>query len=171
MRRVLHQTAPTSLLIGRQQKAAVPPHHIPWSGPSPCFLSQHPQCHPPTWSHQPVCPNFNLKSTKTDSTTIEAEISLKIIKLATPSVLNHLFNQHCPGYSKESHAALNHIWQTYKDTIDNAIFMSASDYCTQILAVSCLFIDQEDLPISICQALKNDLDSCLLAGCCTHFPD
>ena len=49
--------------------------------------------------------------------------------------------------------------------------MSASDYCTQILAVSCLFIDQEDLPISICQALKNDLDSCLLAGCCTHFPD
>ena len=56
------------------------------------------------------CPNFNLTSVKTDSTTIEAEISAKIIKLPTPSVLDHLFNQLCPGYSKEPHAALDHIW-------------------------------------------------------------
>jgi hypothetical protein len=36
--------------------------------------------------------------------------------LATPSVLDHLFNQLCPGYSKEPHTALNHIRQTYDDT-------------------------------------------------------
>jgi hypothetical protein len=40
-----------------------------------------------------LCPNFNLTSAKTDSTTIKADISLIIIKLATPSVLDHLYNQ------------------------------------------------------------------------------
>jgi len=54
-------------------------------------------------------PDFNLTSAKTDSTTIAAEINLKIIRLATPSILDHLFNQLCLGYSKEPHAALDHI--------------------------------------------------------------
>jgi hypothetical protein len=55
-----------------------------------------------------LCPDFNLTSAKTDSTTIAAEI----IRLATPSILDHLFNQLYPGYSKEPHAALDHIRQT-----------------------------------------------------------
>jgi hypothetical protein len=91
--------------------------------------------------------------------------------LATTSILDHLFNQLCSGYSKELHAALDHIRQTYKDTSGNTIFMSASDYCTQILAASHLFIDQEELPISICQAFMDGLNSCLLAGFRTHFPN
>ncbi len=75
-------------------------------------------------------PNFNLMSAKMNSTTIKAEISSKIIKLATPSILDHLLNQLCPGNSKEPHAALNHIWQTYEDTSCNMIFSSVSNYCT-----------------------------------------
>ncbi len=119
-----------------------------------------------------LCPNFNLMSAKMDSTTIEAEISSKIIKMATPSVLDHLFNQLCPGYSKEPHAALDHIRQTYKDSSGNTIFLLVSNYCTQILAASQPFIkDQEELPISICQAFMDGLDSCLLASFHTHFPD
>ena len=45
-----------------------------------------------------LCPNFNLTSAKTDSSTIKSEISSKNIniKLATPSVLDHLFSQLCP---------------------------------------------------------------------------
>jgi hypothetical protein len=66
--------------------------------------------------------DFNLTSAKTDSATIKAEIISKIIKLATPSVLDHRFNQLCPGYSKEPHMALNHIQQTYKDARGNTIF-------------------------------------------------
>jgi hypothetical protein len=118
-----------------------------------------------------LCPNFNLTSAKTDSTTIEAEIRSKIVKLATPSVLDHPFNQLCPGYSKEPHAALDHLRQTYKDTSGNTIFMSASDYCTQILAASRPFIDKEELPVSICQAFMDGLDSCLLTSFHTRFPD
>jgi hypothetical protein len=97
-----------------------------------------------------LCPDFNLLSAKTDSTTIKAEISSKIIKLATPSILDHLFNQLCPGYSKELHAALDHIQQTYKDTSGNTIFMLASNLFTQNLAASRPSINQEELPISIC---------------------
>ncbi len=118
-----------------------------------------------------LCPNFNLTSAKTDSTTIKAEISSKIIKLATPSILDHLFNQLCPGHSKEPHAALNHIRQTYKDTSGNSIFSSVCKYCTQILAASCPFINQEELPVSICQAFMDGLNFCLLASFRTHFPN
>ena len=116
-------------------------------------------------------PDFNLTIAKTDSTTIAAEISSKIIRLATPSILDHLFNQLCPGYSKEPHAALDHIRQTYDDATGNTIFSSVYEYYTRILAASRPFIDQEVLPVSICQAFMDGLDSRLLAGFRTHFPN
>jgi hypothetical protein len=93
-----------------------------------------------------------------DLTAIEAEISSKIIRLATPSVLNSLFNQLCPGYSKEPRAALDHVWQTCEDANGNTVFSSVYEYYTQIFAASCPFIDQEVLPVSICQAFINSLD-------------
>ena len=116
-------------------------------------------------------PDFNLTSAKTDSTTIAAEINSKIIRLATPSILDHLFNQLCPGYSKEPHAALDHIKQTYDDATGNTIFSSVYKYYTRILAASRPFIDQEVLPVSICQVFMDGLDSRLLAGFRTHFPN
>jgi hypothetical protein len=45
------------------------------------------------------------------------------------------------------------------------------EYYTQILAASHLFIDQEVLSVSVCQAFINGLDHCLTVGFCTHFPD
>ena len=104
-------------------------------------------------------PVFNLTSAKTDSLTIAAKISLKIIHFATPSILDHLFNQLCPGYSKEPHAALEHIRQTYDDAAGNTIFSSVFNSYTQILTASHPFINQEVLPIIICQAFMDGLDS------------
>jgi hypothetical protein len=118
-----------------------------------------------------LCHEFNLLAAKTDSTIIKAKINMKVIRLATPSVIDHLFNQLCPGYSKEPHAALDHIRQTYNDSNGNTVFSSMFEYYTQILAASCPFINQEVLPISVCQAFMDGLDSCLLAGFCTYFPD
>ncbi len=97
-----------------------------------------------------LCPEFNLTSAKMDLTAIKAEISSKIICLATPSVLDSLFNQLCPGYSNEPHAALDHVRQTYNDSNGNTVFLSVYEYYTQILAVSCPFINQEVLPVSVC---------------------
>jgi hypothetical protein len=45
-----------------------------------------------------LCLEINLTAAKTDSTIIEAKINMKVICLATPSVIDHLFNQLCPGY-------------------------------------------------------------------------
>jgi hypothetical protein len=75
-------------------------------------------------------PDFNLTSAKTDSTNIEVAISSKIIHLATPSVFDTLFNQLCPGYSKEPHATLDHVRQTYDDLNGNKVFSSVYNYYT-----------------------------------------
>jgi hypothetical protein len=96
----------------------------------------------------------------------------KMVQRRTPSSIKRTRVKKSQPYSKEPHTALDHIQQTYKDTSGNTIFMLASDYCTQILAASCPFINQEELlPVSICQAFMDGLDSCLLAGFCTHFHD
>jgi hypothetical protein len=118
-----------------------------------------------------LCPKFNLTAAKAYSTIIEAEINRKVIRLATPSVIDHLFNQLCLGYSKEPHAALNHIRQMYNDSNCNTVFSSVFEFYTQILAASCPIINQEVLPISVCQAFMDGLDSHLLAGFCTYFLD
>ena len=120
-----------------------------------------------------LCPNFNLKTpVKMDYLTI-AKISSKIIRLATPSpsILDHLFNQLYPKYSKEPHNALDHIQQTYDYTNVIRIFSMVFNYYTQILTASCPLIDQEVLPVSICQAFMDVLNSCLLADFHIHFLD
>jgi hypothetical protein len=106
-----------------------------------------------------------------DCITLVSKICSKIIMLATPLVLECLFNQLCPGYSKEPHAALEHIQQTYEDTVGNTIFQLVFDYYTQILGASCPFIDQDPLPVSICQVFIDGLDSWLIAGFYSHFPN
>jgi hypothetical protein len=72
-----------------------------------------------------LSPTFNLTAARLDRTTLVSEIHSKIM-IAMPSVLNCLFNQLCPGYSKEPHAALDHIRQTYEDAEGNVIFQPVS---------------------------------------------
>jgi hypothetical protein len=53
----------------------------------------------------------------------------------------------------------------------NTIFLSVFDYYTQIHAASRMFMDQEVLPISNCQAFMDSLNPCLIAVFGTHFPN
>jgi hypothetical protein len=84
--------------------------------------------------------------------------------LATPSILECLFNQLCPGYFKEPHANLDHTRQMYEDTEGNTIFQSVFGYYTQILGASHPFVDQDSLPVSICQVFIDGLYCHLIAG-------
>jgi hypothetical protein len=118
-----------------------------------------------------LLPTFNLTAARLDRTTLVSEICNKIIMLATPLVLNCLFNQLCPKYSKEPHAALDHIRQTYEDAEGNIIFQPVFDYHWQILSASRPFIDHDLLPISICQIFIDGLDTHLIKRFCTHFPN
>jgi hypothetical protein len=118
-----------------------------------------------------LSPTFNLTSERMDRTTLVSEICSKIIMLATPSILECLFNQLCPGYSKEHHAALDHIRQTYEDAEGDNIFQSVFDYYTQIFGASHSFVYQDPLPVSIYQVFIDGLNSCLIAGFFSHFPN
>ncbi len=118
-----------------------------------------------------LSPTFNLTSARMDRTTLVSEICSKIIMHATPSIFECLFNQLCPGYSKEPHAALDHIRQTYEEMEGNTIFQSVLDYYPQNLGASCPFVDQDPLPVSICQVFIDGLDSWLIPGFCSHFPN
>jgi hypothetical protein len=118
-----------------------------------------------------LLPTFNLTLVGMDCTTLVLEICSKIIMLATPSVLECLFNQLCPGYSKEPQTALDHIQQMYEDTEGNTIFQLVFDYYSQILGTTCPFVDQDFLPISICQVFIDGLDSLLIAWFCSHCPN
>ncbi len=118
-----------------------------------------------------LCPDFNLTLAKMDLTAIKAEISSKIIYLATPLDLDSLFNQLCPCYSKGPYNAFNHIRQTCYDANGSTVFSSVYEYYIQILAASHPFINQEVLPVSICQAFINSFDHCLTDGFHTHFSD
>jgi hypothetical protein len=113
-------------------------------------------------------PNFKLTAAKTDSTTIKAKISSKIICLATPSVINHLLISSAQDNPKRR--ALDHTRPPYEDANGNTIFSSVFDYYTQILATSCPFIDWEVLLVRVCMAFMDGLDSCLFSSFCTHFP-
>ncbi len=117
-----------------------------------------------------LSPMFNLTAARLDRTILVSEIRSKILMLATLSILGCLFNQLCPGYSKEPHAALDHIKQTYEDAEGNIIFQPVFDYYRQILSASRPFIDQDSLPISICQIFIDGLDSRLVKGFRTHLP-
>jgi hypothetical protein len=118
-----------------------------------------------------LCPDFNLTPARMDSSAIEVVINSKIIRLATPSVLDSLFNQLCPGYSKEPHATLDHIRQMYEDTEATQSSLLSTIITPRSLLPPPLFMDQETLPVSICQAFIDGLDSRLTPGFRTHFPD
>jgi hypothetical protein len=119
-----------------------------------------------------LSPRFNHTLVRMDRTTLVSEIPSKIIMLAIPFVLKCLFNQLCPpGYSKEHHAALDHIQKMYEDAEGDTIFQLVFDYYTQFLGASCPFVDQDPLPISICQVFIDGLDSLLITGFCSHFPN
>jgi hypothetical protein len=118
-----------------------------------------------------LSPTSNLTLAWMDRTTLASKICSKIVMHETPSFLECPFNQVCQGYSREPHAALDHIRQTYKDAEGNTIFQLGFDYYTQILGTSCPFIDQDPLPISIFQVFIDRLNSHLIAGFCSHFPN
>ena len=107
-------------------------------------------------------PDFNLTSAKTDSTTIAAEINSKIIRLATPSILDHLFNQLCPGYSKEPHAALDHSRQTY------VVPHRRVACCRHRAASSCRLLPSLCRMLSCCTLPSSCCLSLLSASSCWH---
>ena len=58
-------------------------------------------------------PVFNLTYCRTDNTVIYGELKSQVVRLASATIHQQLFEVIVPGYSLEPHNVLDHIWQSY----------------------------------------------------------
>jgi hypothetical protein len=116
-------------------------------------------------------PSFNVRSARTESAILKADIDQKIMKLACPTICATLFTELCPGYSSQPHAALEHIRQVHQDSSGNQVVSTVQSYYQQIMSAARPFYSQRDFPVSVCQKFMDGLDTRLQVGFCLNFPD
>jgi hypothetical protein len=99
------------------------------------------------------------------------EIDGKILKLAWHQLCVAIFNELCPGYSNQPQAALEHIKQSYLDGDHNLICTSVFPYYQRMMNVMRPFAGQAHFLKSVCNALTDGLDKCLMAIIHRNYPD
>ena len=72
--------------------------------------------------------SFGATSARTDSFAIRTNIREKILCLASASICQMMFTELCPGYSNQSHDALDYIRQLHNDKDGNAVSSSVQAY-------------------------------------------
>ena len=107
--------------------------------------------------------DFNLQDVNTNSSGIGMEINGKILKLTWHQLCAAIFNELCPGYSNQPQAALEHIKQSYLDGDSNLICTSIFAYYQRMMNVMRPFAGEARFPKSVCNALIDGLDKCLIA--------
>ena len=116
-------------------------------------------------------PSFNVRSARTESAVLKADIDQKIMKLACPTICATLFTELCPGYSSQPHAALEHIRQVHQDSSGNQVVSTVQSYYQQIMSAARPFYSQRDFPVSVCQKFMDGLDTRLQVGFRRNFSD
>jgi hypothetical protein len=112
---------------------------------------------------------FNLFSARTDSTEIWSDIEGKILHLALATVWNTMFLELCPGYSMQSHAAIDHICQVHTDRDGNQVVITVQAYFQQLMGLARPFSSQRDFPVSLCACFQEGLDVRLQTGYHWYF--
>jgi hypothetical protein len=84
---------------------------------------------------------------RTDSTFIYGELKSQVVRLASATIHQQLFEVVVPGYSLEPHNVLNHIWQSYIDANGNQIHLTTQVNYTTVLNAVCSFYNLEEYPM------------------------
>jgi hypothetical protein len=113
-------------------------------------------------------PSFNLTSCSTDSMVIYGELKSQVVRLASDTIHQQLFEVLVPGYSMEPHNVLNHIWQSYVDQEGTHIRLNAQVYYTAFLSAIRSFYDLEEYPIDIAGIFMDHINPALTKGFCTN---
>jgi len=116
-------------------------------------------------------PVFNLSSCRTDSKVIYGELKSQVVRLASPTIHQQLFEVLVPGYSLEPHSVLDHIWQCYVDAEGSQVRLSAQVYYATFLNAVRSFYDLEDYPIDIAGIFMDHIDPSLQKGFRMNYPD
>jgi len=116
-------------------------------------------------------PVFNLTSCRTDSRVIYGELKSQVVRLASPTIHQQLFEVLVPGYTLEPHNVLDHIWQSYIDADGTQVRLTAQVYYTTFLNAVRSFYDLEEYPIDIAGIFMDHIDPSLQKGFRMNYPD
>ena len=115
-------------------------------------------------------PSFNLTFCRSESTVTYGELKSQVVRLASATIHQQLFEVLVPGYTLEPHNVLDHIFQSYIDQDGNHQRLSAQVYYTTFLNVVCSFYDLEEYPIDIAGIFMDHIDPRLAKGFRINYP-
>jgi hypothetical protein len=110
--------------------------------------------------------DFNLAKANVDAETIRNIIQAKIIKLGFKQICASIFQQLCPGYSDQPHAALEHIRQPAPGPDGQMVTASVIEYYQHMMKAARSFVTKHTYAISVCDWFIQGLDQHLLP--CFH---
>jgi len=116
-------------------------------------------------------PVFNITSCRTDSKVIYGELKSQVVRLASPTIHQQLFEVLVPGYTLEPHNVLDHIWQSYIDADGTQVRLTMQVYYTTFLNAVRSFYDLEEYLIGIAGIFMDHIDPSLTKGFRMNYPD
>jgi len=94
--------------------------------------------------------DFNLAEANVDAETIRDTIQAKILKLGFKQICSSIFQQLCPGYSDQPHAALEHIRQSAPGPDGQLVTASVIEYFQRMMNAARPFATEQTYAISVC---------------------
>jgi hypothetical protein len=113
--------------------------------------------------------DFNLAEANVDAETICNTIQAKILKLGFKQICTSIFQQLCPGYSDQPHAALEHIRQLAPGPDGQMVTASVIEYYQRMMNATRPFATEHNFAISVCDRFIQGLDQCLLPCFCCMY--
>jgi len=114
---------------------------------------------------------FNLQEEQIDETNIRLTIECKILKLAFANICAAIFVELCSGYSSQSHAAIEHIKQTYAGSDGQPVTAQVFEYYQRMLNAVRPFVKERTWPVSVCNRFIGGLDRRIITSFRKHYPD
>jgi hypothetical protein len=115
--------------------------------------------------------NFNLQDVQINDTSVLKTIQAKILKLCFKQICTYVFNQLCPGYSDQPHAAIEHIHQSAPGPDGQLITATTIEYYQRMLNTERAFATQHTYAVSVCDKFIQGLDGHILGLFRCYYPN
>ena len=101
------------------------------------------------------------------------KLKSQVVRLASATIHQQLFEVLVPGYTLEPHNVLDHIWQSYVDQEGTHIHLTVQVqvYYTTFLSAVCSFYDLEEYPIDNAHIFMDHIDPTFAKGFRINYPD
>jgi len=114
---------------------------------------------------------INLTSCRAESTVTYGKLKSQVVRLASATIHQQLFEVLVPGYTLKPHNVLDHIFQSYIDQDGNHQRLFAQVYYTTFFNAVRSFYDLEEYLIDIAGIFMDHIDPRLAKGFRVNYPD